>query len=583
QNNNNNDNNNNNNNNNMINKNKTLNPVNDTQDMFRLAERTRKTVNNLVDEAFLHLDQENTEKLSRAQFCEWVTRNPEAMELLNSVFDKHLMDGIIPADENTNDDQIQHNDEEKDKDKERDKDGEREWEKNNEDEHGKDNEKEREEKKRENDNPTEFLQGEYAHFSHGIGAGGLSAVSPDITTPASTHASSPDAPSASPGPTYFHNRGDNSPRKKALALQSFIPPGLLPLHEKLMDLHEQEVYEEYYTVYMCGACGFKYSTSTQTGVPQSLGSARTSGGEVHLAEDTSDAAITTQKTERKEPEFCMQCGQELEKHNVKSQHHEQWENNIISRNHAKPSIRKSGPLFKIGRNTGILVERYYVLEDKKLYTFKRHEDRVASDVFFVQGWFIEPFDDNYARAKDKSKQYFGIELQPPHNNADTLPLRKYTRTKEERNEWVKVLRRAASTGSLDDYYKIGEILGRGHFSVYAIKVVEKSKVDASQQMSLRNEIAIMKLVKHPYIINMLDVFEDRKMIYMIMALVEHGDLFKRWSERPGKPKVFSEQVTKIIIWKLLDALQYLHSFGIIHRDLKPENILCTHPVDDTQL
>jgi len=66
-------------------------------------------------------------------------------------------------------------------------------------------------------------------------------------------------------------------------------------------------------------------------------------------------------------------------------------------------------------------------------------------------------------------------------------------------------------------------------------------------------------------------------------LVEHGDLFQRWHSKIGIPKVFPEQICKIIIWKLLDALKYLHGLGIVHRDLKPESILCTHATDDTQI
>ncbi|ETO29983.1 protein kinase-PH domain-containing protein [Reticulomyxa filosa] len=537
--------------------------------MFRLAERTRKIVNELVDEAFLHLDQENTDKLSRAQFCEWVTRNPDAMEVLNTVFAKHVLDDTATVDE-------------KDADT--------------------------------NESATEYAHNENSahHAAHSLSVGSNAhiVVSPDMAT-----------------------------AKKATSSQSYIPTALLPLHERLLEQHEHEADEEYYTVYTCNGCGFKYSTSTlANGCQSGSGSAHmeSENNHPHISADApehhnSDHQSQDHNTaEHKNAEaasiasainvtaastvsdvlilqkdgpnrdiaikYCMQCGQELEKQTLKSETYEPWKNSLITRSCYKQSVRKCGPLFKIGRKSGMLVERFYVLEDKNLYTFKlclfvffesferRQEDRVACDAFFIHGWFIAPFDDHYAHAKDKSKQYFGIELHPPQNNSDNAALRKYARTKEERDEWVKAFCRAASTGSLDDYYTIGEVLGRGHFSVvhlgvhkktnkkYAIKVVEKKKVDASQRMCLQNEIAIMKLVKHPYIINMLDVFEDRKMIYMIMALVEHGDLFKRWFSRPGKPKVFPEQVTKIIIYKLLDALQYLHGLGIVHRDLKPENV-----------
>jgi len=90
---------------------------------------------------------------------------------------------------------------------------------------------------------------------------------------------------------------------------------------------------------------------------------------------------------------------------------------------------------------------------------------------------------------------------------------------------------------------------------------------------------MMRLVDHPCLIRMEDVFEDQKCIYMVMQLAPYGDFFARWRKR----RHFSEDTASKIIWKLLDATQYLHALGIVHRDLKPENILCLDEHDDTKI
>jgi len=256
-----------------------------------------------------------------------------------------------------------------------------------------------------------------------------------------------------------------------------------------------------------------------------------------------------------------------------------------------------GVLFKIGAKFKSFVSRYYVIKERFLYTFKKEGDASPINVVFIAGWYSRKADDHHTE-----KGYFGIELTAPSDESASA-LKKntknkilYARSKKERDEWVECLQRAAATVSIKSKYKVGPALGKGHFSVVhlgtprekdaagqrkkcAVKVVEKSRIDAREKESLRNEIAMMRLVNHPCIIRMLDVFEDAQCIYMVMQLAPFGDFFARWKRR----KTFSEDVASKIIWKLLDAVQYLHALGIVHRDLKPENILCLDAEDDTAI
>ena len=89
----------------------------------------------------------------------------------------------------------------------------------------------------------------------------------------------------------------------------------------------------------------------------------------------------------------------------------------------------------------------------------------------------------------------------------------------------------------------------------------------------------MRGLVHPNIIRIKDTFETDHVIFIVMELVRGGDLFDRIVEK-GK---YGEEAARIVMQKLLSAVQYLHENNIIHRDLKPENVLLVSPHNDTDV
>lgn len=59
--------------------------------------------------------------------------------------------------------------------------------------------------------------------------------------------------------------------------------------------------------------------------------------------------------------------------------------------------------------------------------------------------------------------------------------------------------------------------------------------------------------------------------YMVLELCEGGELL----DRIKKKKNFREPEASEIMWKLVQAVDYMHSNGVVHRDLKPEVSLCS--------
>jgi len=127
-------------------------------------------------------------------------------------------------------------------------------------------------------------------------------------------------------------------------------------------------------------------------------------------------------------------------------------------------------------------------------------------------------------------------------------------------------------------------LGHGHYGVvrkcmhresgewYAIKSIRKSKVNKIEV--LKREIEILKEVKHPNIIRLVEVYEDERYLHLITELCTGGELFDRIIAKTQSAEGhFSEHDAAALVNDILDAIRYCHEKKIVHRDLKPENFL----------
>jgi serine/threonine-protein kinase HSL1 (negative regulator of Swe1 kinase) len=116
----------------------------------------------------------------------------------------------------------------------------------------------------------------------------------------------------------------------------------------------------------------------------------------------------------------------------------------------------------------------------------------------------------------------------------------------------------------------------------AVKIVSKTSLSTSSGHSsarllendrvpfdVEREIAIMKLVDHPNIMRLYDVWETSTHLFLIMEYVEGGELFEYLCKKVRLPA--SEALG--MFQQIIAAMDYCHCFHIAHRDLKPENLL----------
>ncbi|CAH8438634.1 unnamed protein product [Dicrocoelium dendriticum] len=143
---------------------------------------------------------------------------------------------------------------------------------------------------------------------------------------------------------------------------------------------------------------------------------------------------------------------------------------------------------------------------------------------------------------------------------------------------------------LEKEYRFGPILGEGTFGIVysgvrikdnakcAIKKIERERTySASERARLDREISILRLVKHPGIIELLAVAESPSYLFLITELCE-GDTLADCLDRLPNSTGLEEYVAVEIVRQVAAALSYLHNRGIVHRDLKAGNIMLLHKV-----
>ncbi|CAI0542421.1 unnamed protein product [Linum tenue] len=85
---------------------------------------------------------------------------------------------------------------------------------------------------------------------------------------------------------------------------------------------------------------------------------------------------------------------------------------------------------------------------------------------------------------------------------------------------------------------------------------------------IQREISVMKMVKHPNIVELHEVMASKSKIYIAMELVRGGELFSKVAR--GRLR---EDAARVYFQQLISAIDFCHSRGVYHRDLKPENLL----------
>ena len=113
----------------------------------------------------------------------------------------------------------------------------------------------------------------------------------------------------------------------------------------------------------------------------------------------------------------------------------------------------------------------------------------------------------------------------------------------------------------------------------AVKVLNKIGLSYSYIEKVKEEISILRILKHPNIVKFFGYIETNSQLLIKMEYIKFGTL-KHWINQREK---INEEEASIILQKILSAINYLHSKQICHRDIKPENIMLSRENDLTSI
>lgn len=132
------------------------------------------------------------------------------------------------------------------------------------------------------------------------------------------------------------------------------------------------------------------------------------------------------------------------------------------------------------------------------------------------------------------------------------------------------------------HYILGKTIGEGTFGKVklgthiltgekvAVKILEKERiVDVADVERVAREIHILKLVQHPHIIQLYEIIETPRQLYLIMEFCSGGELFDHIVEQ-GRVK---EAEASRFFHQIMAGVEQIHRMNVVHRDLKPENLL----------
>lgn len=127
-------------------------------------------------------------------------------------------------------------------------------------------------------------------------------------------------------------------------------------------------------------------------------------------------------------------------------------------------------------------------------------------------------------------------------------------------------------GTFGQVWLVSHTTTYGEKIPYALKIQSKYELVRNHQAKgVVQEKNIMQQLHHPFLINLVQTYQDEQYLYMLLELVQGGELFSLLHQ--ASYDGISEKDAKFYAAAILEGLTHMHRRNILYRDLKPENVL----------
>uniref|UniRef100_A0A3Q3X1F9 non-specific serine/threonine protein kinase n=1 Tax=Mola mola TaxID=94237 RepID=A0A3Q3X1F9_MOLML len=255
-----------------------------------------------------------------------------------------------------------------------------------------------------------------------------------------------------------------------------------------------------------------------------------------------------------------------------------------------PTASKDRPEVREGRDTKdfikpklVTVIRSGVLADiteaikldsgavKRLYTLDGKQLTCLQDFFGDDDVFMACGPEKFRYAQDDFVLTHSSKAQAFVNGETHIHTHTHTHTNMSVLPLTVNGNRSVSSSIINEKYQVGKVIGDKKKQNLNFTFLIPNK---KQEHLIENEVAVLRRVRHPSIIQLIEVDETPSQLFLVMELVKGGDLFDAITSSTK----YSERDASAMVFNLAGAIKYLHRMNIVHRDIKPENLLvCEYP------